>query len=74
MLGPVIARCVKRIVDALPRGGLGLLEEDANVPPLVGGLQLSTEVVGDPGEQFVGAPSRARDVEDDRGERHQGRS
>jgi hypothetical protein len=71
---PVIAGAIKRIVDALPRGALGFLEENADVPPLVGDLRTSAEMLGDGGKQLVGAPSRARHVEHDRGERHESRS
>ena len=74
MLGPVIAGGVKRIVDALPRGGLGFLEQNAHVPPLVGRLRSAAEVLGDGSKQLVGAPSRARHMDDDRGQRHQSRS
>jgi hypothetical protein len=35
VLVPVIASSVKRIVDALPRGALGLLKQDSHVPALV---------------------------------------
>jgi hypothetical protein len=31
-------------------------------------------MLGDGGKQLVGAPSRARHVDDDRGQRHQSRS
>jgi hypothetical protein len=74
MLVPVIAGGVKRIVDALPRGALGFLKQNAHVPPLVGDLRSSAEMLGDGGKQLVGAPSRARHVDDDRGQRHQSRS
>ena len=46
MLGPVIAGGVKRIVDALPRGGLGFLEQNAHVPSFVGRLRSAAEVLG----------------------------
>jgi hypothetical protein len=71
---PVIAGGIERIVDALPRGALGFLEKNAHVPPLVGDLRSSAEMLGDGGKQLVGAPSRARHVDHDRGERHQNRS
>jgi hypothetical protein len=71
---PVIAGGIERIVDALPRGALGFLEKNAHVPPLVGDLRSSAEMLGDGGKQLVGAPSRARNVDHDRGERHQNRS
>jgi hypothetical protein len=71
---PVVAGGVKRIVDALPCGALGFLEKNAHVPPLVGDLRFCAEMLGDGGKQLVGAPSRARHVDDDRGERHQSRS
>ena len=74
VLRPVIAGRVERIVDALPRGVGGLLEKNARVPALVGGLRASAEVGGDGGKQLVGALSRARDADDDRGERHHSRS
>jgi hypothetical protein len=71
---PVIAGGVERIVDALPRGVLGLLEQNAHVPLLVGDLRSSAEMLGDGREQLVGTPSRARHVDDDRGQRHKGQS
>jgi hypothetical protein len=74
VLAPVTAGGVKRIVDALPRGALGFLEKNAHVPPLVGDLRSSAEMLGDGGEQLVGAVSRARHVDHDGGERHQSRS
>jgi hypothetical protein len=74
MLVPVIAGGVERIVDALPRGSLGFLKQNAHVPALVGGLRSSAEMAHDGGEQCVGALSWARNVNDDRGERHQSRS
>jgi hypothetical protein len=74
VLVPVIAGGVKRIVYALPRGALGFLNKDAHVPALVGNRRFSPELPGDGGKQLVGAPSRARHVDDDRGERHQTRS
>ena len=74
VLVPVIAGGVKRIVRALPRGALRCLKKNAHVPPLVGDQRFSAEMLGDRGKQFVGAPSRARDVNDDRGQRHQRRS
>ena len=70
MLLPVIAGGGEGIVDVLPRRALGLLEEDPHVTEFVGRLRLSAEMAGEPGQQFVGAPSWAHDVEDDRGERH----
>jgi len=74
MLVPVIAGGVERFVDALPRGVLGFLKQNAHVPPLVGDLRSSAEVLGDGGKQLVGAPSGARHVDDDRGQRHRSRS
>jgi hypothetical protein len=74
VLVPVIAGSVKRIVDAIPRGAPGFLKKNAHVPYLVRDLRLSAETLGDGGEQFVSAPSRARHVDDDRGQRHQNRS
>jgi hypothetical protein len=74
VLVPVIAGGVKRIVYALPRGALGFLKQNAHVPALVGGLRFSPETMGDRGKQLAGAPSPARNVDDDRGERHQSRS
>jgi hypothetical protein len=71
---PVIAGAIKRIMDALPRGALGFLEKDAHVPPLVGDLRSSAEMLGDGGKQLVCAPSRARHVDHDGSERHQSRS
>jgi hypothetical protein len=71
---PVTAGGIKRIVDALPRGALGFLEKNAHVPPLVGDLRSSAEMLGDGGKQLVGAPPRARHVDHDGGERHQSRS
>jgi hypothetical protein len=68
---PVIAGDVERIVHALPRGALGFLKNNAHVTPLVGHQRFSAEMLGDRGKQVVGAPSRARDVNDDRGQRHQ---
>jgi hypothetical protein len=74
VLVPVIAGGVKRIVYALPRGALGLLKKNAHLPTLVGDRPSSAEMPGDGGKQLVGAPSRARHVDHDRGERHQSRS
>jgi hypothetical protein len=74
VLAPVIAGGIKRIFYALPRGALGFLEKDAHVPALVGDRRSSAELLGDGGKELVGAPSRARHVDDDRGERHQSRS
>ena len=75
MLVPVIAGGVERIVDALPRGALGFLKQNAHVPPLVGDLRPSAdEMPGDGRKQLVGTPPRARHVDDDRGQRHQTRS
>jgi hypothetical protein len=74
VLLPVIAGSVECIVYAIPRGALGFLEENAHVPALVGGLRSSAEMAHDGGEQCVGALSWARNVNDDRGERHQSRS
>ena len=74
MLVPVIAGRVERIVDALPRGALGFLKKNAHVPPLVGDRRCSADMLGDGGKQLVGAPSRARHVDHDGGERHQSRS
>jgi hypothetical protein len=74
VLRPVIAGGVERFVDALPRSVRGLLEKNARVAPLVGGLRVSAEMGGDGGKQFVCALSWARDVDDDRGERHESRS
>ena len=74
VLAPVIAGGVKRIVYALPRGARGLLKQDPYVPALVGGRWSSAELLGNGGKELVGAPSRARHADDDRGERHQSRS
>jgi hypothetical protein len=74
VLAPVVAGGVKRIGYALPRGALGFLEKDAHVPALVGDQRSSAELLGDGGKELVGAPSRAGDVDDDRGERHDSRS
>jgi hypothetical protein len=74
VLGPVIAGGVKRIVHALPRGALGFLQQNAHMPALVGDLRSSAELLGDGVKQLLGAPSRARHVDDDRGQRHQSRS
>jgi hypothetical protein len=74
VLVPVIAGGIKRIVDTLPRGTLGFLEKNAHVPPLVGDLRSSAEMLGDGGKQLVGAPSRARHVDHDGGEGHHSRS
>ena len=71
---PVIAGGVKRIVHALPRGALRFLKKNADVPALVGDQRFSAEMLGDRGKQLVGAPTRAREVNDDRGQRHQRRS
>jgi hypothetical protein len=70
MLVPVIAGGVERIVDALPRGAFGFVKQNAHVPPLVGDLRSSAEMLGDGRKQFVGTPPRARHVDDDRGQRH----
>ncbi len=74
MLVPVIAGVVERIVDALPRGALGFLKQNAHVPLLVGDLRSSAEMLGDGRKQLVGTPPRAHHVDDDRGQRHQSRS
>jgi hypothetical protein len=74
VLVPVIAGGVKRIVYVLPRGAVGFFKKDAHVPALVGDRRSSAELLGDGGKQLVGAPSRARHVDDDRGERHRSRS
>ena len=74
MLAPVTAGGVEGIVDALPRGALGFLKKNTHVPPLVGNLRSSTEMLGDGGKQLVGARSRARHVDDDGSERHESRS
>jgi hypothetical protein len=74
VLVPVIAGGVERIVDALPRGALGFLKQNTHVPPLVGDLRSSAEMLGDGRKQLVGTPPRARHVDDDRGQRHQSRS
>jgi hypothetical protein len=74
VLVPVITGGVKRIVHALPRGALGFLNKDAHVPALVGQRRSSAELLGDGGKQLIGSPSRARHVDDDRGERHHSRS
>jgi hypothetical protein len=70
VLVPVSAGGVKRIVYALPRGALGFLNKDAHVSTLVGDRWSSAELLGDGRKQLIGAPSRARHVDDDRGERH----
>ena len=74
MLVPVITGGVKRIFYALPRSVLGFLEKDPYVPAIVRDRRSSAELLGDGGKQLVGAPSRARHVDDDRGERHHSRS
>jgi hypothetical protein len=74
VLVPVIASGVKRVVDAIPRSARGLLEKQADVAASVGGRRCSAKPVGDGGQQRVGPVSRARDMDDDRGERHQTRS
>jgi hypothetical protein len=74
VLAPVTAGGVKRIVYALPRGALGFLKQNAHVPPLVGDLRFSAEMLGDGGKQPVGARSRARHADDDGSERHESRS
>jgi hypothetical protein len=74
VLVPVIAGGVKRIVDALPRGALGFLKKNAHVPALVGDLRSSAELLGDGGKQLVRAPSGARHMDDDRGQRHHSRA
>jgi hypothetical protein len=74
VLVPLIAGSVKRIIDAIPRGAPGFLKKNAHVPHLVRHRRLSAETLGDGGMQFVGAPSRARHMDDDRGQRHQNRS
>jgi hypothetical protein len=71
---PVIAGGIKRIVYALPRGALGFLEKNAHVPALVGDLRSTAEMLGDGRKQLVGTPSRARHMDDDRGQRHESRS
>jgi len=70
LLVPVIAGGVERIVHALPRGAFGFLKQNAHVPPLVGDLRSSAEMLGDGRKQLVGTPPRARDVDDGRGQRH----
>ena len=74
VLVPVIAGSVKRIVYALPRSALGFLKKEAHVPALVGDRQSSAELLGDGGKQLVGTPSRARHMDDDRGQRHHSRA
>ena len=74
MLVPVIAGRVKRIMYALPRGALGFLKKDPHMPALVGDRRSSAELLRDGGKELVGAPSRARHADDDRGERHRSRS
>jgi len=74
VLLPVIAGSVECIAYAIPRGALGFLKENAHVPALVGGLHSSAKMAGNGGEQRVGALSWVRNVNDDRGERHQSRS
>jgi hypothetical protein len=74
VLVPVIAGGVERIVYALPRGALGFLKKHAHVPALVGDRRSSAELLGEGGKQLVGAPSGARHVDNDRGERHHSRS
>jgi hypothetical protein len=71
VLVPVIAGGVKRIVHTLPGRALRVLEKDAHVAPLVGGERFSPEMLGHRGKQFVSASGRARDVDDDCGQRHQ---
>jgi hypothetical protein len=43
-------------VDALPRGALGFLKQNAHVPTLVVDLRSPAELLGDGGKQLVGAP------------------
>jgi hypothetical protein len=74
VLVPVVTGGVKRIVYALPRGALGFLKKDAHVAALVGDRRSSAELLGDGGKQLIGAPSRARHMDDDRGQRHHSRS
>jgi hypothetical protein len=74
VLVPVIAGGVKRIVHVLPGGALGLLEENADMAPLVWDDRLSPEMPGHRGKQFVSTSSRVRDMNDDRSQRHQHRS
>ena len=71
---PVTSGSIKHIVDALPRGALGFLKQNAHVPALVGDRRSSAEMPGDGGKQLVGAPTPARHADDDRGERHHSRS
>jgi hypothetical protein len=74
VLLPVLAGCLERVVDALPARVPALLEQETHVPAVVGNVRLLAEVAGDGGKQFVGAPSWTRDLHDDRGKRHRGRS
>ena len=71
---PVIAGGVKRVVDAIPRGARGLLEKKADVAALVSAQRWSAKLVGDVRQQCVGPVARVRNMDDDRGERHQTRS
>jgi hypothetical protein len=74
VLVPVVAGGVERVMDVIPRGARGLLEQKAHVPALVGGRRCLAKLVGDGGQQCVGPVPRACDVDDDRGERHHTRS
>ena len=74
MLLPVVAGRGEPVVDALPRRGQWLLEQDAHVAELVGRSHRPAEMAGERGEQLVGALSGAHDVHDDGGQRHLART
>jgi hypothetical protein len=74
VLLPVVAGGLEGVVDALPARIRALLEQEPDVPALVGSVHLLAELAGNGGKQFVGARSWARHVDDDCGKRHRGRS
>jgi hypothetical protein len=74
VLLPVVAGGLEGVVDALPARVAALLEQQTNVPAVVGDMRLLAEAVGHGSKQLVGARSWARHLHDDRGKRHLGRS
>ena len=71
---PIVAGCLEGVVDALPARIRALLEQESDVPALVGSVHLLAELAGNGSKQFVGARSWARHVDDDCGKRHGARS
>jgi hypothetical protein len=74
VLVPVLAGGINGVVNAIPRGARGLLEKKADVAAVISGRRFSTELTGDGGQQCGGPVSRACDMDNYRGQRHQTRS